>query len=178
MAEDRNIKELLDSNPRLAIDKILDKYGGALLGVIMKIVGSREVAEDVLQDTAVKVWQNAEKYDESKGRLFTWLLNIARNTAIDKIRTKKFQQNQKSQSLEDSVYNNVTFSEEIKTKDAGLQKVINSLEEKYRKIIELLYFKGYTQKEVTEELGLPLGTVKSRSRIALRKLRELLKNDK
>ena len=178
LAVDKNIKDLLGSNPKLAVAKILDKYGNALLTVIIKIVGTREVAEDVLQDTAIKVWKNADSFDQNKGRLFTWLLNIARNTAIDKVRTKKFQYHQKSQSLEDFVYNDIDFSEEMKIEDVGLRQVVEHLDEKYQKIIDLLYFQGYTQKEVMEELGIPLGTVKSRARAALSKLRILLAQEK
>lgn len=171
---DSQIISLLQSEPREAVKHILSKYGDALLGIIVKIVGTREVGEEVLQDTCIKIWKNAEKYDQKKGKLFTWCLNIARNTAIDKIRTQKFQKNRTSKQLDESVNNNVTFSEEMQVKDVGLHQQINKLEEKYRIIIDLLYLKGYTQQEVTDELEIPLGTVKSRARIAIRELRKLL----
>ncbi|MEM8526944.1 MAG: RNA polymerase sigma factor [Bacteroidota bacterium] len=171
---DSQIISLLQSEPREAVKEILSKYGDALLGIIIKIVGTKEVAEEVLQDSCIKIWKNAEKYDRAKGKLFTWCLNIARNTAIDRIRTQKFQRNKTSKSLKEDVSNNVTFSEEMQVKDVGLHQQINKLEEKYRVIIDLLYLKGYTQQEATDELNIPLGTVKSRARIAIRELRKLL----
>ncbi len=173
--DDSKIIELLFNNPRLAVAEILKKYGGALLGVLFKMTGSKEEAEDLLQDTSIKIWKNAKNYDDQKGRLFTWLLNIARNTAIDKIRTKKFQQNQKSQQLDSTVYDNVKFSEEMKMLDPGLEKIINQLDPKYRQIIDLLYLQGYSQKEAADQLNLPIGTVKTRARSGIRTLRKLLK---
>lgn len=174
--DDSKIIALLKENPRQAVAEILTKYGNALLGLIFKIVGSKEVAEEILQDTVIKVWKNSDKYDASKGKLFTWLLNIARNTAIDKVRTQKFQRQRTSKQLDNTVNNDVAFSEEMQIKDIGLHQQINSLDEKYRQIIDLLYLQGYTQQEVTDTLDIPLGTVKSRVRIAIRELRKILNN--
>jgi len=174
--DDSKIISLLQNQPREAVAEILSKYGDALLGIIIRIVHSKEIAEEVLQDTCVKIWKYADKYDDRKGKLFTWCLNIARNTAIDKIRTQKFQRQRTSKQLDEAVSNSVTFSEEMQIKDVGLHQQINQLEEKYRIIIELLYLKGYTQQEATDELEIPLGTVKSRAKIAIRELRKLLSN--
>ncbi|MEL6944927.1 MAG: sigma-70 family RNA polymerase sigma factor, partial [Bacteroidota bacterium] len=168
MIQDSTIIAQLKEQPRQAVAMVLSKYGDALLGVIFRIVQSREVAEEVLQDSMIKVWKNAAKYDEHKGKLFTWLLNIARNTAIDKVRLKKFQRQQKSAELDATVSNDVRYSEEMQIKDVGLHQRINQLDEKYRTIIDLIYLQGYTQSEVVKELDIPLGTVKSRVRIAIR----------
>lgn len=170
------IIDLLRQNDKSAIELIYDKYGAALFGVVVKIVKSTAIAEDVLQDAFVKVWKNADKYDNTKGRLFTWLLNITRNTAIDTIRSSKFKQSQKNQPLENSVYNDVRLSTEMQVNHLGLDKVMNTLDEKYRVVLDLIYLQGYTQKEVEDELNIPLGTVKSRVRIALRELRKQLGN--
>ena len=176
--DDGKLKDLLNNNPRLAVAEILKKYGGAILGVLFKMTGSKEEAEDLLQDTSVKIWKNADKYDDSKGRLFTWILNIARNTAIDKTRTKKFQENKKSQQLDSTVYDNIRFSEEMKILDPGLENLINQLDPKYRQIIDLLYLQGYSQKEIATQLDIPLGTVKSRGRSGIKQLRKLMKKQK
>ncbi len=173
--DDSKIKELLQSDPRRAVAQILEKYGGALLGVIHRILGSQEAAEDTLQDASVKIWKNAASYDESKGRLFTWLLNIAKNTALDKARTNKFKYSRKSQSLDSTVYDNIRFSEEMKTMDVGLLTMVEKLDVKYREVIDLIYLQGYTQKEVADILNLPLGTIKTRARSGIRELRRLLK---
>ena len=88
--DDSKIIALLQSDPRKAIGEILTKYGDTLYGCVLRITQSKEVAEDIMQVSSVKAWKNAANYDSSKGRLFTWLLNIYRNTAIDKVRTGKY----------------------------------------------------------------------------------------
>ena len=171
---DQTIVAQMRADGRQAIGLILEKYGDALYGVVLKITGSREVSEDLMQEAFLKIWKNANSYDERKGRLFTWLINIVRNTAIDKVRTQKFQRNRKSVPVEKTVYENESLSEEMNIADVGLQRAINNLEPKYRQIIDLLYLRGYTQREVTEEFDIPLGTVKTRVKIAIRELRKVL----
>lgn len=171
---DEELITLLHNNRQLAIQPLLDKYGDALFGVVMSIVHAKEIAEDVMQDTFVKVWKNADSYNAEKGRLFTWLVNIARYTAIDKIRTVKFKENRKTISLDRTVYESDRHSEEMQIQDVGLRKVVNSLEEKYSRLIDLLYLQGFTQKEAAEALNIPLGTVKTRSKTAIAQLRTLL----
>ncbi|MCB0642297.1 MAG: sigma-70 family RNA polymerase sigma factor [Phaeodactylibacter sp.] len=172
--DDERIVQLLQAQPRDAIALILNKYGGALLWTIRKVVQNEAVAEDLLQDACVKIWKNADQYDPSKGGLFSWLVKICRNTAIDRARTKIFQARQTSKIIDETVANNRSFSTEMQTKDIGLHRQLQKLDPKYRLIIELLYFEGYTQREITEKMGIPLGTVKSRAKIAVRELRELL----
>lgn len=174
LTPDEDLIAMLRDNKQQAIRPIIDKYGDALYGVVLSIVHSQEVAEDVMQEAFVKVWRNADTYDSAKGRLFTWLVNIARYTAIDKIRTVKFKENQKTVSLDRVVYENEHLTEEMEIQDSGLRKVINSLEEKYRTLIDLLYLQGFTQTEAAEALNIPLGTVKTRSKTAIAQLRTLL----
>lgn len=173
LSDDYIIQQLRGGNQE-AISMLYDKYGAALFGVVTKIVKSNMIAEDVMQDAFVKIWKNADTYDTSKGKLFTWLLNITRNTAIDTIRSAKYRHSKKSVSLDNSVYNDKNLSVETPVNHIGLNKVLHSLDEKYRIVLDLIYLQGYTQKEVEEELQIPLGTVKSRVRIAIRELRKLL----
>lgn len=165
---------LLQKRDQRAIAFILEKYGDAMYGVIYNMVHSEAIAKDLMQDACVKIWKNGSLYDPKKGRLLTWLLRIARNTTLDKIRTDKFKREQTSESIEQTVYNSVAHSEELKIKDVGLERVLGRLDEKYRKVIDLIYLQGYTHKEATEALHISLGTVKSRIKIAIRKLRILL----
>lgn len=171
---EEEIVVLLQQNRRKAIEPIMKQYGDALYGVVLSIVQSKEIAEDVMQDTFVKIWKNADSYNVKKGRLFTWLVNIARYTAIDRIRTMKFKANQKTLSLDRTVYENEQLSVEAEIQDVGLHKIINSLEEKYSTLINLLYLQGFTQKEAAKALNIPLGTVKTRSKTAITQLRTLL----
>lgn len=159
----------LQQQDRSVVGELYDAYGGALYGVVLRIVRTRELAEQVLQDTFVKVWRNSTSYDASKGRLFTWLLNIARNTAIDVTRSAHFQQSWKTDSLDNLVHK--PGGEAMNPDHLGLKEVVDRLDDKYRLLIELVYFQGYTQEEVAEETGIPLGTVKTRLRYAISELR-------
>lgn len=155
------------------IEILYDNYASALYGVINRIVQRDEISEDVLQETFLKIWNNFSQYDPSKGRLFTWMINIARNLAIDKVRSKEFSQNQKNHPLSDSV-SNTDFQKQpaFNPETIGLKEMVNKLESEYRQIIDLLFFGGYTQNEAAEKLNIPLGTVKTRSRAAIMKLRQ------
>ncbi len=152
-------------------------YGDTLLGLIYKVVQSREISEEVLQDTFVKIWKYSAQYDASKGRLFTWFANIARNTAIDKVRSADFRKGQKTGSVENFVNSDKLGSTASQIADSGLKEVINSLDEKYRKLIDLVYFQGYSQREIEKEFSIPLGTVKTRLRTAINELRSKLGKD-
>jgi len=174
---EQQIAFLLKAGDQEAISLIYKNYADTLYGLILRIISSEEIAQDVLQDTFVKIWKNADKYDASKGRLFTWFANIARNTAIDKIRSAQFQKNKKTSSTDSLVYNDDTGSEEMTTADSGLLNVINSLNEKHRILIELAYFKGYSQSEIQKELDIPIGTIKTRIRSAINELRTKLGGD-
>ena len=161
----------LKQQDRAAIGELYDAYSGALFGVVLRIVQSRELAEQFLQDTVFKACRNSQSYDASKGRLFTWLLNIARNTAIDATRTAHFRHYQKTDSLDNLVHK--PGGESINPEHVGIKEVVSRLDGKYRSLIDLVYFKGYTQEEVAEEMSIPLGTVKTRLRYAIGELRRL-----
>ncbi len=154
-----------------ALSEIYDMYSGALYGMILKIIPNKEAAEDVLQESFVKIWKNAGRYNPDKGRLYTWMHRICRNTAINHL-------NKKSEKLKTEGFEN----DKEKLGQYGIRNwnpdvidlkgKISELDQTYLQMIELIYFKGYTQKEVSEKLEIPLGTVKTRCRIALRELRK------
>jgi RNA polymerase sigma factor (sigma-70 family) len=154
---------------------LYEHYSAALYGTIHRIVNSEEVAQEVLHDVFMKVWNNFKAYDPSKGRLFTWLINISRNLAIDKVRSKEFKKGKKTDTVEDNVHkiNHGSF-DAISIDGIGLDKVLDMLSDELRFVIEQMYFKGYTQSEISDEFDIPLGTVKTRCRTAMRELRKLL----
>lgn len=159
----------------MALNYLYDQYSAALNGVILRIVGNETIAQEVLQDTLVKVWNRIEQYDSKKGKLFTWMLNIARNQAIDKTRSREFKQNQKSESIESVVYENRADSSNFNTNDfIGIPEVIRQLPEEQQYVLNEIYFKGYSHAELADESGIPLGTIKTRVRNALKKLRLVL----
>ena len=157
-----------------AFSYLYDHYSGSLYSIIHQIVKMPELASDVLQEVFVNIWRKIESYDPIKGRLFTWMLNISRNAAIDMLRSKSYQNSQKNQEITDTVYgkNQVT---QTNIDRIGLTKFLEKLRPEQRVLIELAYFKGYTHDEIAQIEDIPLGTVKTRIRNALLQLREYLK---
>lgn len=157
------------------MEYLYDHYAAAIYGVIVRIVPKQEVAEEVLQDVFLKIWDRFDSYDERKGRLFTWIVNIARNQSIDKTRSKEINKEKKTSGIDYSV-NRIEQTEKVEqhTEDIGIKESLKYLPEDQRFIVEYLYFKGYTQQEVSEEFNIPLGTVKTRLRLAMQKLRTTL----
>ncbi|MEP7264080.1 MAG: sigma-70 family RNA polymerase sigma factor [Bacteroidota bacterium] len=174
LQEEELVRMLKAQDPE-AFTYLYDHYCNALYGVIFRIVNDEDMAQDVLQETFVKIWKNLESYDPAKGRLFTWLVNLTRNFAIDKYRSKEFRQQSKNQSLDDSV-NSINLLTNVKNKvdHIGLKETVSQLKPEYIQVIDLLYFKGYTHEEVAKEFNIPLGTVKTRIRAAIIQLREKL----
>ncbi|MEQ8707022.1 MAG: sigma-70 family RNA polymerase sigma factor [Phaeodactylibacter sp.] len=170
---EEDLARRLQAKDKSAIADLYDAYAPSLYGIALRVVQSEAIAQDVVQETFIKVWKNASAYDNRKGTLFTWLLNITRNGAIDKTRSAAFRQRQKAVPVDEKLKNSYQISTSQKTDHIGLQTFVNQLEEKYRAVIELAYFQGYTQQEIADHLQLPVGTVKSRVRIGLRELKKI-----
>jgi len=160
-----------------AFSFLYDHYAGALYSIIKQIVPDNpELANDVLQEVFINIWRKIDSYDQSKGRLFTWMLNIARNASIDLLRSKSYQNSQKNQELPDNVYRGAANQAILQNVDSiGLKKMLEKLRPEHRVLVELAYFKGFTHEEIAEMVAIPLGTVKTRIRNALLQLREYLK---
>jgi RNA polymerase sigma-70 factor, ECF subfamily len=167
-----NITQLLHTQDTNTIAQLYDAYGAALYGIVLRIVSNEDTAKHVLQDSFVKAWKNGSKYDETKGTIFTWLLNIARNTAIDAIRTPHYRNSINTVGIE--VLEQVSSDVIIDTDTMGLKEMVLNMNVKHAFLIEMIYFKGYTQKELSEETGIPLGTIKTRLRSAISDLRQCL----
>jgi RNA polymerase sigma factor (sigma-70 family) len=169
-----NLVMLLKRRDQSAFSYLYDHYCGALYSIILSILSDKELANDVLQEVFVKIWRQIDSYDASKSRLFTWMMNIARNASIDMLRSKGYQKSQQNRELTEAVYDKcggiATNINQI-----GLRKLVHSLKEEYKVLIELSYFQGFTQDEISKTLNMPLGTVKTRLRSALLQLRELMK---
>tara|TARA_R110001583_G_scaffold79530_2_gene214904 strand:+ start:8564 stop:9094 length:531 start_codon:yes stop_codon:yes gene_type:complete len=162
---------LLKHGDKKAITLLYDYYADAIYGVILKIISDEEIAQDVLQETFIKIWKNSKKYDSGKAKLFTWLYRIAYNSAIDKTRSLKNKTKNEVQIETSSVYR--ITSNELNQDVLDIQKHLSSLDEKYQIVINALFFEGMTQQEASEELNIPLGTIKSRLKIGLRELKKI-----
>jgi RNA polymerase sigma factor (sigma-70 family) len=157
-----------------AFDYLYDHYSGALYGTILGIIKNTEQSCDLLQEAFIKIWRQIDTYDSTKGRLFTWMINIARHIAIDLLRSKEFKNNAKNQPISNFVYDTVTDTKPSEDY-IGLHQVVSQLKLEFRILIEFAYFKGYTHEEIATELNLPVGTVKTRLRAALVQLRKIMK---
>ena len=166
---------LLKEQNNDAFNYLYDHYSGALFTIINQIVPDKDTASDVLQEVFVNVWRKMSTYDETKGRLFTWMLNIARNAAIDKVRSKGYRDNQRTQPIAEGENAGMSISSNPVVNDVGLKKVLTTLNEEYRKLIDLSYFQGFTHEEIAKMLGIPLGTVKTRIRTAISQLRTMIR---
>lgn len=172
--------EKLTKRDEHAFHWLYDQYSPALYGVVLRIVRDEEHAQDLVQDIFVKIWKNLDTYDVSKGRLFTWMLNIARNTAIDALRARKTQPSPSNAIRTDEenvhIVDRQHNTEQPNPEFIGIQEVVSQLRPERRQLIDLVYFGGYTHEEAAEELNLPLGTVKTRIRAALQELKQLFKS--
>lgn len=153
------------------ISSLYDHYGDSLYGIVFRMLQDESLAKDVMQDSFVKIWKKAATYDPKKAKLFTWMLRICRNTALDKLRSLKSRGAHEIQTADSHVYDNRSTSYKPELMD--IKQHLSNLELKYVDVIEALFYKGMTQKEASEFLGLPLGTIKTRLKIGLRELRKV-----
>jgi len=173
---EEDLLSLLRQKSESAFSYLYDHYSAALHGIIFRIVGDADRASDVLQESFIKIWKHIDGYEKSKGTLFTWMLNIARNSAIDSTRSKhvKYQI-----QMEERVVDNQNKVDMAQQMDAiGLKETVGKLRPEYQRLIEFIYLQGFTQQECADKFGIPLGTVKTRTRSALQELRTLLKESK
>jgi RNA polymerase sigma factor (sigma-70 family) len=152
---------------------LYDHYAPALNAVIYRMVENRELCEDILQEAFVKIWNNFGSYDKSKGRLFTWMMNLTRNLTIDTLRSKSYKKQSKISGDENTVSNIKDNNSGIERFDSvGLVKQLANLKPDQKMIIDLAYFNGFTQDEISKQLNIPLGTVKTKMRTAILELRK------
>ena len=157
-----------------AFDYLYTRYSGALYTTVLNIVAEKETANDILQEIFVKIWKQLDQYDPNRGRLFTWMLNVARNAAIDFTRGKQSKNIKLNTEIKENLSNSIG-EVPVNVDTIGLSGVIRRLPDEYGKLITLVYFKGYTQDEIAKEENMPLGTVKTRIRKALIELKSMLK---
>ncbi|WP_161499165.1 RNA polymerase sigma factor [Flavipsychrobacter stenotrophus] len=168
-----DLLELIRQRSAKGFEILYDKYSDALFSIITRIVANTATAEDLLQDTFVKIWKNIGSYDEQKGSFYTWMLNIARFTSIDYLRTKQHKNELKTGSDEVLEFGPDAKKTLPSIDHMGLRASVHKMELKYRQVIDIIYFYGYTYEETAVILDIPVGTVKTRARKAI----QLLRND-
>lgn len=166
---EKHIVALLKEKDDRAISLIYDQYAAALYGIAIKMVKNEDAAKDVLQESLIKIWNKADSFDPQKAQLFTWLFQVTRNTALDALR-KSQRKGQKEIQIQDRDVYPIVTSIEQEDKDL-LSQQVNSLDIKFKEVLDAIFFKGLTHIEAAEQLDLPLGTLKTRLRNALIELR-------
>ncbi len=159
-----------------AFSYLYDNYAATLKGVIFAMVKDQNIAEDVLQDAFVKIWNNIEAYDDTKGRLYTWMRRLVSNLTLDVLKGKQFKMQQaivEDEMAAENINAVNNINDYINTKH--LQQKLAGLGEKKNRVIKLSYFEGYTQEEIAQQLEIPVGTVKTQIRSAIMELRKILK---
>jgi RNA polymerase sigma-70 factor (ECF subfamily) len=159
-----------------ALARLYDRYRLILFGLLLRILNSREEAEDVLQEVFLQIWRRAGDFDEARGQAFTWMVTLARSRAIDRLRVINARwrlaasaTDEISERVSDSAVN-AAESEQREIVSVALAQI----PDEQRRTLILAYFEGLTQSEIATRLGAPLGTVKTRMRSGMTKLRELL----
>ncbi len=168
---EKDIIQLLKIGDKKALTLLYDNYSNSLFGVALKITKDEALAKDALQESFIKIWKNSHKYDPKKAKLFTWLYRITKNTSIDKLRSFNNRNSREIQIESSNVYSVSTPS--LNQDVIDLRQHVDKLEQKYKTVLNALFFEGMTQQEASDELDIPLGTIKSRLKIALRELKKV-----
>ncbi|GGH34828.1 RNA polymerase sigma-70 factor [Mangrovimonas yunxiaonensis] len=168
---EQEIIDLLGKSDKRAITLLYENYADALYGVAMKILKDDDLAQDALQESLIKVWKKPQSYNPKKAKLFTWLYRITYNTAIDKVRSRSNKQSKEIQIEVSNVYK--LTSKSINQDVIDIKTHLKTLDEKYQIVLKALFFEGMTQQEASDELDIPLGTIKSRLKIGLRELKKI-----
>ena len=173
---DVELLKAIAARDETALAQLYDRYDRILFGLLMRILNNREEAEDVLQETFLQVWRKAADFDESRGRPFTWLVTLARSRAIDRLRTLASRERvAEAGAREVSEEVSDAATDALKSEQRGLvSDALAKLPDEQKRPIMLAYFDGLTQSEIATHLGAPLGTVKTRMRTGMIRLRELL----
>lgn len=180
-SEELDLMKRIKAKDSVALADLYDLYNRLLYGMILSIVKSKPEAEDVLQEVFVNIWQKADSFKEKRGNVFSWIVTLTRNRAIDRLRSKGYKTQQKASAniddpiitLEGDYYDpleTTIFSERKRM----VKKALSEIPEKQCKVLKIAYYQGMTQSEIADQLDIPLGTVKTRMRQGMLKMKDIL----
>ncbi len=181
--DDDTLIRLVARSQSEALSVLYDRYSRLVYSVAMTIIDDPSVADEITQDAFVRLWENAAAFRPELGKLTTWLTGITRNRAIDVFRRRKIRPEGHAISWEDALPeemsdgSNVEQEVELAHRQAKVRRAVAQLPDEQRSALALAYFRGYAHQQIADTLGEPLGTVKTRIRLAMQKLREILKSE-
>ncbi|MCA9826428.1 MAG: sigma-70 family RNA polymerase sigma factor [Dehalococcoidia bacterium] len=171
---------------QFAFGIVYDRYADLVYSTTYRVLGDAGLAEDAAQDVFIRIWQRPESFVPSRGRFLSWLLSVSRNRAVDEIRSRGRRLKREGRSLDpvedhDSGYRDESsqgidplWAAELKESQVAVRKALEDLPREQRRVLAMSYFGGYTQQEIALQLHEPLGTVKTRVRLGMQKLRQAL----
>lgn len=162
-----------------ALSGLYERYSARLYGLALKILKDESLAQDVVQDIFLKVWQNADKFEKSRGSAIAWLMILCRNRSIDKLRqreksTKRSAVFNEELNIATSFFENPQDNVEQNELQKTITNALSQLPQEQRTAIEMAFYQGFSQSEISDELKVPLGTIKTRIRLGMQKLRDFL----
>lgn len=174
---DEELVAMVQRGQTEALEAIYDRYAGPSYSLALRILGDRGAAEEVVQDTFVTLWRKAGSYKPESGKVHSWLLRIARNRAIDELRRQRSPvRNNRAHRPASETLADTSESDAFRTTELRfvVGEALEGLPTDQREVVEMAYLEGLSQREISEHTGIPLGTVKTRTRLALKKLRKVL----
>jgi RNA polymerase sigma-70 factor (ECF subfamily) len=175
-ATDAELLAAIARGDEQSLASLYDRYRLILFGLVLRILHSRPEAEDVLQEVFLQVWKKASDFDEGRGRPFTWLVTLARSRAIDRLRSLDSRDRVAQDAARETVEKSSDAVEDAIRSEEGevVRRALAEIPEEQRRALQLAYFEGLTQSEIAARLDAPLGTIKTRMRSGMMKLREIL----
>lgn len=177
---DADLIRRISNHDEAALSLLYDRYRTILFGLLSRILNNRSEAEDILQEVFVQVWQKAQNFNAERGKAFTWLVTIARSRAIDRLRSLKT----RTLAIEKANENNLLYTDSkieqnlfLRGRQKHVRTALSQLPETQSSILLMAYFEGYSQQEIADRTKIPLGTIKTRMRVGMTKLRETLSVD-
>ncbi len=180
-AEDKRLLARMARGDEDALSQLYERYASMLLALAIRVVGDRSEGEEVLQEVFIQAWRQAERYKPQRSSVSTWLVMMTRSRAIDRIRSRKVKDRTLSAARQEETrtYESPSGARNVLHQERAtrLRRELAELPESQRQVLELAFFSGMTQREIAAETGIPLGTVKTRTLLAMKKLRSALRED-
>jgi RNA polymerase sigma-70 factor (ECF subfamily) len=181
--DDQAIIRLIARSQESALSELYDRYSRLIYSMALNVVGNPEIAEEITQDIFIRIWDHADTYQAEKAKVVTWIASMTRYRSIDVVRRQEVRPEGHSVPWDteppthETAPINVEEEVEISQRRRRVRQAISLLPEEQRQALTYAYFQGYTHREIAEAMGEPLGTIKTRIRLAMQKLRQILEQD-